>query len=452
MNPEPESLDGSLANIAKSAQAILTKYTLCNSCLGRQYALLGREIANIKRGESLKLYLALVGSEFLELDKKEAGIELLKIVASHGNFQSAIASLKKLGITIESAKSCYICEGFMEKLDEFAELILKTIAEREYHSFLIGSKIPEIVIDREDGLRAEFNLKYGESIKAELNRELGKRLLFTGKTVDFDAPDLVALINPTTREILINVNPLFIYGRYRKLKRGISQTRWICWNCEGRGCDECKGTGLRYEYSVEVFVADPILKTTGGTDYRFHGGGREDIDARMLGSGRPFVVEIKEPKTRMIDLAALQQQINELAKDNIEVENLEWSDRDTIRNIKALAQIKEKTYRVLVETRDPISPELIQKADETLSGVLLQQRTPQRVLHRRADKLRVKKIYEFKTAQLEIQKFEIIVKCQGGCYVKELITGDEGRTQPNFSELLNTQATVLELDVLHVAE
>ena len=63
---------------------------------------------------------------------------------------------------------------------------------------------------------------------------------------------------------------------------------------------------------------------------------------------------------------------------------------------------------------------------------------------------RMKKVYEFKTTQLEPKKLEVIVRCQGGCYVKELCNGDDGRTTPSLSELLKTQVNVLELDVLHV--
>ncbi|MFX1295471.1 MAG: tRNA pseudouridine(54/55) synthase Pus10 [Promethearchaeota archaeon] len=443
-------MDKTFSNIAKSARDILTKYNLCNCCLGRQYAFLGHGVTNFDRGKNLKLYLTLVGSELYEEGNKDEGLELLKLIAIQGNFQPAITLLKKLEISIESTKSCYICEGFMKQLDIFKDLIITRLTEREYRTFLIGSKIPEAIIDREDDLRAEFNVKYGESIKAELNREIGKRMLSTEKEVNFDSPDLVAVINPITQDIEIKVNPLFIYGRYRKLKRGISQTRWICWNCEGRGCEECNGTGLRYEHSVEIFIAEPILKIVEGKEYKFHGAGREDIDARMLGTGRPFVVEIKEPRKRFIDLKEVQKKINELAQNNVEVSDLEWSDRGTIRNIKALAQVSEKTYQILVETQEQVSLEIIKQADETLTGAIIQQKTPQRVLHRRANKLRIKKVYEFNTTQISPKRLEIIVKCQGGCYVKELCNGDDGRTQPNLSNLLNTQITVLELDVIHV--
>ena len=45
---------------------------------------------------------------------------------------------------------------------------------------------------------------------------------------------------------------------------------------------------------------------------------------------------------------------------------------------------------------------------------------------------------------------EMRVHCQGGLYIKELITGDEGRTSPSVAEILDVKAKPLELDVLEV--
>jgi tRNA pseudouridine synthase 10 len=42
------------------------------------------------------------------------------------------------------------------------------------------------------------------------------------------------------------------------------------------------------------------------------------------------------------------------------------------------------------------------------------------------------------------------IRCQGGLYVKELVSGDEGRTIPNVSDLLGNRAKTLKLDVLNV--
>ena len=47
-------------------------------------------------------------------------------------------------------------------------------------------------------------------------------------------------------------------------------------------------------------------------------------------------------------------------------------------------------------------------------------------------------------------RVELRLRCQGGLYIKELVTGDEGRTTPNVAELVGTRAVPLELDVLNV--
>jgi len=51
-----------------------------------------------------------------------------------------------------------------------------------------------------------------------------------------------------------------------------------------------------YETSVQEEIAKPILPYFRPKDYKFHSGGREDIDVRMLGDGRPFVLELISPR------------------------------------------------------------------------------------------------------------------------------------------------------------
>jgi len=44
-----------------------------------------------------------------------------------------------------------------------------------------------------------------------------------------------------------------------------------------------------------------LTKYFGTEKYKFHSGGREDIDVRMLNNGRPFVMEMVDPiKTKDI--------------------------------------------------------------------------------------------------------------------------------------------------------
>ena len=44
----------------------------------------------------------------------------------------------------------------------------------------------------------------------------------------------------------------------------------------------------------------------------------------------------------------------------------------------------------------------------------------------------------------------MIIECEGGLYIKELISSDEGRTSPSVSEILGKKAFCVQLDVLEV--
>jgi tRNA pseudouridine synthase 10 len=92
----------------------------------------------------------------------------------------------------------------------------------------------------------------------------------------------------------------------------------------------------------------------------------------------------------------------------------------------------------------------LQDVERKLSGAIIKQQTPLRVVHRRADLTREKYIYKVKVKKVAPNQAELIVQCQGGLYVKELVSGDAGRTVPSVSGLLGTGAKTLKLDVLKV--
>ena len=88
--------------------------------------------------------------------------------------------------------------------------------------------------------------------------------------------------------------------------------------------------------------------------------------------------------------------------------------------------------------------------EEKLTGTTIKQQTPLRVVHRRADIVRERYIYKLEVKKVTLKKALLYIKCQGGLYVKELVSGDEGRTVPNVSALLDNPAKTLKLDVLNV--
>ncbi len=204
-----------------------------------------------------------------------------------------------------------------------------------------------------------------------------------------------------------------------------------------------------YPESIEELIAGPALEKTGGEEATLHASGREDVDARMLGRGRPFVVEVKKPRKRFIDLKDLATTVNERAEGKVNISSLRFADRDTVRGLKR-REASRKLYRAVVEFDRDVSDEELETLEKVLTDAVIRQQTPRRVLHRRADRLREKHIYEAIAKRLTPNRVEMRIHCQGGLYIKELITGDEGRTNPNVSEIVKAKAKPLELDVLNV--
>ena len=436
--------------ILEEAFTLLKEVPLCDNCLGRQFAMLGHGLSNLDRGRAIKTLLAITSHRLLK-EGKEDGAEALKILARNGFSEVARSVLASMGIETEKeAGECYLCEGAFDKLDELVEGALEKLSDYEYESFLVGVRAPPGVENREDELRARHRLPWGESIRNEFSREIGKRIqVATEKTVDLKRPDILVIVNPFTEEVSLTVNSLYIAGRYRKLVRGIPQSRWLCSQCQGRGCEKCGGTGKLYQESVEEIIGNPMMTAFGGTNFTLHAAGREDIDVRTLGDGRPFAMSIERPKKRFLDLEKLVVDINRVADGKVEVRGLRTSSKDEARRLKEAGQTS-KTYRALVEFEGDVDDSQLRRLETELEGKEVGQLTPTRVAHRRANRVRKKYIYELKARKVQSNRAELLVRCQGGLYIKELISGDEGRTKPSVREILGVPARCLELDVLDV--
>lgn len=92
----------------------------------------------------------------------------------------------------------------------------------------------------------------------------------------------------------------FLAGRYKKFSRKLSQTPWVV-----------NGVKLADE-SVEEIIVDAVLphfKVDSATDttVTFMSSGREDVDVRCLGRGRPFALEIANASTEVLDLSIIDQ-------------------------------------------------------------------------------------------------------------------------------------------------
>ena len=92
----------------------------------------------------------------------------------------------------------------------------------------------------------------------------------------------------------------------------------------------------------------------------------------------------------------------------------------------------------------------IKEIEKNLTGSLIRQKTPLRVLGRRKNYTREKYIYETKTKKVADNAIEIRITCEGGLYIKELITGNEGRTEPNVASIIDANVLSIKLDVIDI--
>ncbi|XP_056227174.1 putative tRNA pseudouridine synthase Pus10 isoform X1 [Seriola aureovittata] len=229
---------------------------------------------------------------------------------------------------------------------------------------------------------------------------------------------------------------VFVAGRYNKFCRSLPQTPWVI---DGE---------RRMESSVEELIAAPILSAFRADGFNFSSSGREDVDVRTLGNGRPFAMELLNPhKSRLnrAEMKQLQETINK-SSDKIRVRDLQVVSREAMSRMKEGEEEKTKSYTALIWTQKPIEREEITFIDD-IKELTLDQKTPLRVLHRRALAVRQRVIHSMNTRFLDPHHFYLGLKTQAGTYIKEFVHGDFGRTKPNLCELLKTDTDILELDV-----
>ncbi len=293
----------------------LVRIGCCDQCLGR-----------------------LGGKKRYEQSIDQSGEEIRAIVEK-GN--SHLAKIR------EEIPLCPFCENLFEEVDLLTDIIYDSISPYQFKRLQLGARFPKSQIEEEDTQRKRYGAGGCDGLKTGLVAEIAKRLnqRLEDVTLVNDKPQILALIDVLTLSVDLDVRAHYLYGRYRKLERGIPQTRWPCRACKGRGCERCDMTGLQYKKSVQDLIGNPLLPLFDSKEHAFHGMGREDIDVRCMGRGRPFVIEMKEPKLRKIDPIEMMKLINDNAEGSIEITGLRDSTRSEVVRLKDTPAEKSYTIR-----------------------------------------------------------------------------------------------------------
>lgn len=316
-----------------------------------------------------------------------------------------------------------------DSTQEIESTLLENLKNIEFSSFEVGitSENP----DKKLKTREKIISFLEKSFKAKFNSE---------------KYDLYLLIYLERGILEIKPSNLFIEGSYNKFSRELAQTFHYCYKCKGRGCSFCNLTGKLSKESVQELIEKSCFTIFECKESKFHGCGREDKDVLMLGKGRPFVIELVEPLKRNFNLKDLEKKINSKNKDKISVQNLKFSSKERVVELKN-AQF-EKTYLATVICNENFSKnelnDLLNKEFQII------QKTPIRVEKRRVLKEREKHAKILEVKLLDKNSFEIKIRSSHGLYIKEFISGDQKRTEPSISNLLGKQCNCEKLDVLEI--
>jgi len=409
------------SKILEASLRVLSRYQLCDRCLGRLFARLGRGLDNAERGRAIKVFLRMLStnSEFSKktLDSLQEGW----LAPSEGRLEV-----------------CYVCGSKLDEIIlELSDKAVKSLKESgiKVSSFLVGVKAGSDIEKRQNEVIGVLGLDTWESVRREVKRLVGKAITRElSLTPDFTNPDVIVVLDLTERKVELRIPPLILGGRYVKLGRFISQMPWI------------RSNGSR-KYRLSIYeVCEDVLRAFNGAGLVLHAAGREDVDARALGDGRPLALEIKEATTK--DFPQGEVKALELKREPwIHIVLNSKASREYVRLIKTAPA--RKTYRAVIFSSSKLSKDDLQKI-ESLSHQIISQRTPTRVLKRKKDIVRRRRVYEINATLISEHVIEVLLRVDGGLYVKEFVDGDDGRTTPSFSEVTGKPMRVVLLDVLEV--
>ncbi|CAN5318848.1 hypothetical protein BH18THE2_BH18THE2_27070 [soil metagenome] len=353
-----------------------------------------------------------------------------------------------------NTNECHICSGLMDESESIVKRI-REILDDDYHfdTFLIGAALPAHLYEKEDRIRARFKIRGRENIKSQFMRDLRKKFReSTKKQIDFLYPDILINLQfekETTLDINIKMRPLIILGRYVKKNRGIPQRK-------GGGYIGCGDMHMQNEFSpsinvrplpastalaertlkdtsIQSILSREILKITKGEKLKFSWIGSEDEESLVSGSGRPFFVQVRNPKTIRLNKRGLNFPRYGLFV-NIE------------RYFKKLpeqpVQFVAKT-RIVIQSSRQLGKEEVLKIKSLADSIVV---FPNQ---KNKSKSSTKRIYSVDVVKIDNIVFELHLVAEGGLAIKQFVEGQE-YISPNVSTAANLQCECLYFDILDV--
>ena len=376
---------GKYDKIILQSKSILNEYDLCDNCLGRFF-----------------------------------------IRFTHLTSVRILGNQIRHSINSRIVTKCYICKNIFSNIDLYVKMMQDTSFGYKFSTFTVGAILKQSIIERDDKLRSIFQLRGIDGIKTAITKELGKKFVMkTKKHIDHLSPDTTFTINFKTEQCNVKTKPIFLYGRYLKDKRGLSQKEESCRDCKGKGCIFCNNHGIVSFDGVEGRMAKFLYEKFKTEQVKFTWIGGEDKTSLVMGDGRPFFAKLLSPKKRNIRLAK-KSNLNEIV-----IRDLRKIDHIPNGSI----HFKSKT-KILVSTKNNIISNKLKKLKYLTN-------TPIEITD--SSRQYKKTIYNLKYKKCSLQSFTVEIEADGGIPIKRLVDGSD--IIPNISSIMGVQCFCKKFDI-----
>ena len=348
-----------------------------------------------------------------------------------GKSSSKLLGKKYLKKFNKSSKNkCYICKNIFDSLDSMLSSIYEKSNIIDFRTFNLGLILKPSFLERDDCIKSKFKIKGIENIKFDLSKELAKKISRRTKSKRImNDPDLFIQANFKNESCTLRSKPIFIYGRYNKKIRKLSQKQTLSLRCNGVGCHNCNFKGLENIESVEGKISNFLIKKFDGNRVKINWIGGEDQSSLVLGNGRPFFAKVLSPKKR-----------NRILRKSSDLDGVFLSELQKLPEQPKGSIPFKSEVSIIIDTEKAISLTQLTKL-KILENITIHDSSKDK-------KNTHKRIYKVGYKKLGKTSFVLELFADGGLPIKSFIQNSD--ISPNVSDLLENSCKCKKFDFRNI--
>lgn len=307
------------------AKKLVSEHYLCDHCLGRMFGGLSTGLSNKERGQIIREFIKIDVHKRL-LEKEYVPRKILYSLIYRYRDEDIDRIVKSLGIHIKGEsleEKCEICGGLFDNLNILIEEMSKEILKYEFNSYIVGiENYPEIE-RKEERLKEEIGIWFGENIRSELSREIGKYLEKYFKKINRNItfnpkkPEATVIFNLKEKRVSVKTKFIQFIFKIRKTREQPIFAK-TCKFCKGKGCEICDYLGKEEGENLEYLIGKKMVNYTGGIRWKFS---LEYLDENKR--NMRIYIKIINPKKRKFNTKKLIEELGFLKEKGFEVYDIE---------------------------------------------------------------------------------------------------------------------------------